>query len=497
MRKTIIFLLLLVLIPFVYAEGDNVHIFNGKIFDDTNDIVLNPLLKFQYPINETQEDLNGNYSINFYQDIILLREYRFNVTPDITDFFTLTNYSAFYFFVDMPINTNSIKIKEGAVIIDEFSISVNVPQINSLNIQQVGDDYNITWTAEDIDGDTLYYDLFYSNDGIEWSPIVINTVNNDYLLENEGLPGGSANIIITASDGFNEVELVSESFDVELKNPVIFIDLPLDDSIFFANDEFSLAGYAYDLEDGELNVSWYVDNDLITDESSYIHMITEPGDYVLKAIAEDSDGLTIQNNINIKVLENVFGENGIKPGWNLISPFILYDEKYLDAVIDLKKGWNLFGFNSDQPVKWSDCSIRNSQIVKLVDGATQEGWIQGIIYYYYNDQFRFTPDEEEYLVPGKSYWLYSYLDDSELYIPYATSQGYIGLNEYWLNYSVSNGSGIMTISEAQDSGWLQSTLYYFDEQNQDYDLVPGDDSNIYPWRGYWLWSNRNLSLVIS
>ena len=68
----------------------------------------------------------------------------------------------------------------------------------------------------------------------------------------------------------------------------------------------------------------------------------------------------------------------------------------------------------------------------------------------------------------------------------------------WQSTTVTDGDTYKTLAEAQQAGWLQATIYYFDENAQYHKLVPGDDNDFYPWRGYWIHANaENLSLIIS
>ena len=55
-----------------------------------------------------------------------------------------------------------------------------------------------------------------------------------------------------------------------------------------------------------------------------------------------------------------------------------------------------------------------------------------------------------------------------------------------------------SISEAQSEGWLQATIYYYDPIAGYYKFVPGDDDYVYPWKGYWVYSNKDdLELTFS
>ena len=89
------------------------------------------------------------------------------------------------------------------------------------------------------------------------------------------------------------------------------------------------------------------------------------------------------------------------------------------------------------------------------------------------------------------------MDDLTLTLP--NSGGSLVDNSFnWTSAQFDNGTSIKSVSEAQQAGWLQGTIYYFDEDKQYYGFVPGDDDYIYSWRGYWAYANEDgLQLIIS
>ncbi|HOO56535.1 MAG TPA: DUF6055 domain-containing protein [bacterium] len=56
--------------------------------------------------------------------------------------------------------------------------------------------------------------------------------------------------------------------------------------------------------------------------------------------------------------------------------------------------------------------------------------------------------------------------------------------------------GTYTLQEADDNGWINSTLYQFN--GTDYDkLNPGAGNTVSPWSGYWIYVFRNVTLIIN
>ena len=68
----------------------------------------------------------------------------------------------------------------------------------------------------------------------------------------------------------------------------------------------------------------------------------------------------------------------------------------------------------------------------------------------------------------------------------------------WMNEAqIYDGIDTLSIEEAQSLGWLQGRIYYFDENEQYYKIIPRHHDYISPWRGYWIYSNQpDLQLVL-
>jgi hypothetical protein len=188
----------------------------------------------------------------------------------------------------------------------------------------------------------------------------------------------------------------------------------------------------------------------------------------------------------------------ITQGWNLLSIPIIPTTNDADRTISLKTGWNMFGHLSQNPFLWSDAKVSDGTTTKSISEAEAAGWLQETIYYFDEGEqvYKFIPGDEDSLTVNKGYWLYAVKDNLELIFP--SVGGALEDNAYnWLDAEVIKGTETKTIEEAQAAGWLQGTIYYFDENSQTYKFVPGDDDNVYPDRGYWLYSKEDLSLVIS
>jgi len=190
-----------------------------------------------------------------------------------------------------------------------------------------------------------------------------------------------------------------------------------------------------------------------------------------------------------KNVEKLINMINISYGWNLIS---FLDEN--DSIaIPLDIGWNLFGYSTEGPLLWETVNLTDGIDIKNVNEAGLSGWIQPLIYYYGDRSYSFVPNDDSYLRKNKGYWIYSMRDDLVLMLGNLTTDFAVHHSYYWPNVTINNGTEDKNLSEAESLDWLQSTIYYYDNG---YKFVPGDSDVVYPWKGYWVYANKNLTLIV-
>jgi hypothetical protein len=183
----------------------------------------------------------------------------------------------------------------------------------------------------------------------------------------------------------------------------------------------------------------------------------------------------------------------LKPGWNLFSPTVEPTDTH--RRIELDQGWNLFGYSNDELFNWSLALIDNGILpLKRVDDAADAGWIQSTIYYFDEEDqyYKLVPGDDDYLRTDVGYWIYAFQNGLTLMLPDSGSS--LPTKYNWSNSIVGNGTENKTLEEAGQAGWLQETIYNYDDGA--YEFVPGDDEYIYSWKGYWLYANEDLTLII-
>jgi len=67
----------------------------------------------------------------------------------------------------------------------------------------------------------------------------------------------------------------------------------------------------------------------------------------------------------------------------------------------------------------------------------------------------------------------------------------------WASTMISKGGETKTLEQAEQAGWLQATIYYFDNETNLIRFVPGDDDSLRTNKAYWLYAKQNnLNLIL-
>ena len=151
---------------------------------------------------------SGAYRLEFHDPAgAILDTFHFHI-----DFYVLDagEVSQQFFSCYLPLiqNTSGIVLKKNDTVLTRRDFSLNPPIIVLLSPSD-GDSLQeteiIRWSASDIDGDSLFFDILYSPDGEE--QIIIDTEIRDdsYTWDPSDYPGSpQGTITVIASDGFNE-----------------------------------------------------------------------------------------------------------------------------------------------------------------------------------------------------------------------------------------------------------------------------------------------------
>jgi uncharacterized repeat protein (TIGR03803 family) len=158
---------------------------------------------------------------------------------------------------------------------------------------------NISWTATSSTATNFYSRIYYSTDnGTTWQD-VLDTPGTGAVLDFSALPGAAAALLrVDVSDGVNTGSATSVVFSVPKKMPsTVVINSPVSGSTFAAVNPVSLAGAAYDADDGLLTgtaLQWSDNIEGNLGSGARLQVTTlKPGPHTITLTATDSDGNAI------------------------------------------------------------------------------------------------------------------------------------------------------------------------------------------------------------
>lgn len=178
-----------------------------------------------------------------------------------------------------------------------------------------GNDCQIRWTADDNDGDQLYFLVQYSNASEGLDQVSWNTLAGDLDIELldtalTDLSGGNeSRVRVFATDGFNSTVAVSDPFFVADKPPRARILESDGNVVINEGNRRMLRGTGYDMEDGLLGsdrLSWHSNLDGPVGAGAWLtpNQLT-PGIHQIIFKAIDSQGQYGEDSIEIEILKKL------------------------------------------------------------------------------------------------------------------------------------------------------------------------------------------------
>jgi len=165
--------------------------------------------------------------------------------------------------VRFPVGTVKFQILNNDAVVREIPVSANSPIVTNVGTQLSGliaGTQTITWTATDMDGGPLTYEVEYNGDitnpQSDWDVLTRELTEARIVVDFGKLPGGThAKIRVTANDGINAGNGESAEFSVAAKAPELFIGFPLAGAIFAPRREITFDAEAVDIQDDDIDTS--------------------------------------------------------------------------------------------------------------------------------------------------------------------------------------------------------------------------------------------------
>ena len=214
--------------------------------------------------------------------------------------------------------TQSIVLKHNSDVLDTRNVTLNAPQV-TITSPVVAANWpektiqSLTWNGEDIDGDSLVYSVFYSNDGgATWSLIADSLTVPSYDVDVDAMAGSAdARFRVVATDGVN-TGYDETTVDITIPNhaPEPIITNPVAQTIHLPGDLIVFYGSATDFEDGTLvdsALEWSdnIQGGLGIGPSVPINNLT-PGKHTITLTATDSYGISSSTSVTIDVAYPIY-----------------------------------------------------------------------------------------------------------------------------------------------------------------------------------------------
>ncbi|NJN53939.1 MAG: BACON domain-containing protein [Anaerolineae bacterium] len=144
-----------------------------------------------------------------------------------------------------------------------YDLSTNAPVVSNVHLvsppSPVSGVVTLDWNASDADGDTLTYDVLYSDDnGTSWQVVQMGLADTIVQVDTTELAGSlQGRFKVIANDGLNQGEAMSAAYNVQMKAPTITVISPADGQTFVFDEEVYFAAEVYDLQDGDVgSIQW-------------------------------------------------------------------------------------------------------------------------------------------------------------------------------------------------------------------------------------------------
>lgn len=299
---------------FDITSSDNYLVISGMIFKDDS-VYMDPIWTQETQPEWVNQPIGTMYCLQILDgSLAVLGERCFDLAFTAYETNEPTESDTFLMFLPEYPDATEIVMRKGEVILETLPISSNPPEVNIIypnGGEHLGLDeiHTINWSGSDIDGDTLYYNVYYSIDNsTSWIPLANDFQNTSLEINSSDLPGSSNALVkVAASDGINSVSDVSDSpFTVDLKIPSATIISPESDQNFVFGTAVLMNGTGYDLEDGYLNEStlcWKSSLDGDLGCGGTLSKVLSLGQHTITLEVEDSDENIVTSTCMINIVE--------------------------------------------------------------------------------------------------------------------------------------------------------------------------------------------------
>jgi hypothetical protein len=168
----------------------------------------------------------------------------------------------------------------------------------------------VSWTADDPDGDPLYFNVQYSaDDGATWSTVASSVISTSMAIDTANMPASRrGRMRVLATDGIHTAHDSSDrAFTVPNHRPNVEILGPQTGARSIISQTIALRAQVYDVEDGSLDTTglrWTSNLDGVIGLGAEVSVADlTPGRHRITLDVVDSDGASNSDSVQITVYE--------------------------------------------------------------------------------------------------------------------------------------------------------------------------------------------------
>ena len=251
----------------------------------------------------------GPYSIELFNGNSLLASYPFTPQPPTDDQPTWLNFTQVVTHVVGTTQLRIVRLADSQTLAT-MSIPAHAPTISDVALQgapnPVTGTVTLNWTSNDVDGNPLTFDVFYSrNGGATVRAYQLGVTGNSTSIDAANLGGGGQALFrVVANDGVNTAQADSAPFTMANKPPRPMILAPSDNTHRHYGQLVNFSGEALDDQDGSVsdaNLVW-TNEDGVLGTGPLLSVSNLPvGTNVITLTATDSVGLSAKTSITVIV----------------------------------------------------------------------------------------------------------------------------------------------------------------------------------------------------
>ena len=203
----------------------------------------------------------GDFSIQLIGDgAVTLADYPF--TPDAGDDAVTSDGASgpqlgFGYAVPFVVGTREVRVvntSTGGAVLASKSVSSNAPVVTDVvAVAGSGSNIALTWSANDVDGDTMHFDVVVArNGGASLQPLMLGLSSTNAQIDTSAIGGGDVTFRVIASDGLLTGHADSNPITLANRPPQPRVLAPANGTHVTLGQVVNLEGVARDLQDGTL-----------------------------------------------------------------------------------------------------------------------------------------------------------------------------------------------------------------------------------------------------